>query len=538
MKKYSITLAVLLLCVQLFAQTAGMFYQAVLLEPGTGNNRDQMNYVPNTELIVKFTITGTKGLEYQEEHQLITDDFGVFSAVIGEGRITGNTPYHDRDVRYEDYTNSVYSSRNFIEIDWDGTLKTLKVEISKDRSLNNFQVLETRTLSYIPYSWHKNVTAFGNMDVDGTTNLQDSMTVSRKAPTNLSGNLAAENTIFNDEVKADNGAKFKGKSEFNVSESDYCLTVNSNTKAGIKIALNDVTSDNEFMNFEGKPRDEDLSGVVSHGNITGKEYKDAATDPEFIFQNVIYAQSLGVQIACISLAAVETPLSAFSLVIEVIKMVFLVQEVITYNVFALTDLGVSYNSAWKDYAEWFPKANMAEQFRYGDIVGIHNGLITSDLTKAQYVSVISQAPCVYGNVPATKEEELKGEKVAFMGQVPVWIVGEVTQGDFIVAKTDQSGGGIAVKSDDITLEMLPRIVGKALNSNIFEGDKLVNVMVGLTNDDWQMLMQQNADELSRLESELKILDNRIDVSNDMIINLLQEKRGEETNSLPNESSER
>ena len=68
------------------------------------------NILPNKEINVRFTISGSTGItEYQEVHTTKTDEYGMINLVIGKG-------------------NSV--TGKFTEIYWDGSTKNLKVEIN------------------------------------------------------------------------------------------------------------------------------------------------------------------------------------------------------------------------------------------------------------------------------------------------------------------------------------------------------------------------------------------------------------------------
>ena len=76
------------------AQTDGLNYQAVIIDPDpeeipgidvTGN------ILPNKEINVRFTISGSTGItEYQEVHTTKTDEYGMINLVIGKGNsVTG-----------------------------------------------------------------------------------------------------------------------------------------------------------------------------------------------------------------------------------------------------------------------------------------------------------------------------------------------------------------------------------------------------------------------------------------------------------------
>ena len=85
----------------------------------------------------------------------------------------------------------------------------------------------------------------------------------------------------------------------------------------------------------------------------------------------------------------------------------LAQAVIVYNNYKASrrdHLGVTYVSKGADYAEWLPKANVSDEFKPGDIVGVKGGFISRNTTEAEKIMVISSKPIVLGNSPATGME--------------------------------------------------------------------------------------------------------------------------------------
>jgi hypothetical protein len=122
----------------LSAQTPGFNYQALILNseeiqiPGT-------NVVENKvplgleDVILRFTITDENNIEYIEEHTVTTDENGMVSLIVGEG-----TPV----------------TNNFDDINWDGELKYLNVELNILNNNNGFVFLDTQKILYIPHPSH------------------------------------------------------------------------------------------------------------------------------------------------------------------------------------------------------------------------------------------------------------------------------------------------------------------------------------------------------------------------------------------------
>ena len=80
---------ILFINIQGFAQTDGINYQAVIIDP----NPEEIpgiditgNILPNKEINVRFTISDVSGnSEFQEIHTTSTDEYGMINLVIGKG---------------------------------------------------------------------------------------------------------------------------------------------------------------------------------------------------------------------------------------------------------------------------------------------------------------------------------------------------------------------------------------------------------------------------------------------------------------------
>lgn len=181
------------------AQTDGITYQAVIIGPDDlelpGVNSEG-NYLPNTTIAVRFTIYDSGNqIEFQEVQITETDDFGRINLLIGEAE--------------HDY---------FKEISWDGTPKDLKVEIDFEAG-NDFEEMSRERLTFLPYAYHRNITATGTLTVDdrtylngelqveGPTNLNSTLNVNNGNTSNLSGNLNVDGvTTLRDSLNVNNGS--------------------------------------------------------------------------------------------------------------------------------------------------------------------------------------------------------------------------------------------------------------------------------------------------------------------------------------------
>jgi len=167
-----------------------------------------------------------------------------------------------------------------------------------------------------------------------------------------------------------------------------------------------------------------------------------------------------------------------------------------------TKAGVTYESGSGDYAEWLKRSNPGEKLMFGDIIGVKGGKITKNTTTADHFMVVSMSPIVLGNTPAPGEEQLY-EKVAFMGQVPVKVVGNVSIGDYIIPTGNNDGMGVAVHPADMALENYNKIVGVAWSAAQNKaGFSLVNVAVGINANDMAHRLAQQQDELAQMRGKV------------------------------------
>lgn len=175
---------------------------------------------------------------------------------------------------------------------------------------------------------------------------------------------------------------------------------------------------------------------------------------------------------------------------------------------AYNHIGVEYSSGNGDYAEWLERVNPNELISAGDIVGVRGGKITKDLAGAEQVMAVSHHPIVLGNMPPAGQES-QGNQVAFMGQIPVKVMGAVQSGDYIVAKGAVAGYGVAVNPAHMTADDFRLVVGRSWEANALEGPKAVNTVVGVHNGDYLKLLKKQQDKLDGLEARLTSLEVRL-----------------------------
>ena len=145
MKKTLLTLISVLFCAITFAQSVpqGINYQAVARDA----NGDVLM---NQALTIQFSVISdisTGNISWQENHQDTTNDYGLFTAIIGQGTST-----------------SAGSSATFDVIDWGASNHLLKVEVDYGSGLVD---MGTTAFMSVPYALKSGNSAF-TFNVNGT----------------------------------------------------------------------------------------------------------------------------------------------------------------------------------------------------------------------------------------------------------------------------------------------------------------------------------------------------------------------------------
>ncbi|PHK98295.1 hypothetical protein [Neolewinella marina] len=169
--------------------------------------------------------------------------------------------------------------------------------------------------------------------------------------------------------------------------------------------------------------------------------------------------------------------------------------------------GVTFASGAGDYAEYLEKVDPLEELLPGQIVGMKNGRVSLTTAGADRVMVVSRKPAVLGALPAEADLD-RYEKIAFLGQVQTLVMGIVEPGDYIIPSGFHNGFGIGKKRSEMHLDEYDQIMGVA-----WEGSTtavgMVNVAIGLNNNDLTNLISQQQEELDQQEAELAYLRGEI-----------------------------
>ena len=180
-------------------------------------------------------------------------------------------------------------------------------------------------------------------------------------------------------------------------------------------------------------------------------------------------------------------------------------------------IGVEYSSGNGDYAEWLERIDHNEAISTGDIVAVKGGKITKNLEGAEQVMAVSHRPIVLGNVPEDGKGRL-GNNIAFMGQIPVKIMGSVVAGDYIVAKGNITGYGIAIKPEDMKLEDFKLAVGRSWDTNLNSGPKMINTVIGVHNGDYINILKRYEQKFKQSEARLESVESKVEALTDLITN--------------------
>lgn len=370
-----------------------------------------------------------------------------------------------------------------------------------------------------------------NLDVDGITRLNnttESTSTSDGALVvaggvgiakrlNVGADLnVAQNSLFGGRVgiggSAPSSLKLYVSGQGSYAGNHIALFENTGSTSpdGIAIKVSDATPNNRnnFVTF--------LDGNSNvRGRIEGQTATDVLTSPEYIFFTFLDAFELGLAItdataagssanACAGAGAVACPPIPSLIAGAAAKLAAQAGRAAATQAFLFDNLGVTYQSGNGDYAEYLERMHLEEEIEFGDIVGVVGGKITKTTSGAQQIMAVSLAPIVLGNAPP-EGEEYRYEKVAFMGQVPVKVIGVVNSGDYIIPSGREDGTGIAVSPEMMTVDEFARVVGRAWGSSDNESLKLVNVVVGLNSGEITGIIKKQQQENQDLKAQLNEL---------------------------------
>lgn len=343
------------------------------------------------------------------------------------------------------------------------------------------------------------------LNVDGTTSLNSmvSITDATQSTSTVTGALkvaggvgVVKNVHIGGTLTAAGVTTINNTLNVNGSSSYVANFVNSTSANGISIQVAEGTpsTDNNFVTFKN-------SGGNTVGRVEGQTGAELLTSFDYIWFTTMEAlhTAFAAALIVVDLIGVDDFDAA---IVEGAELATAIAEWLEASINLALNVGVIYESGSGDYAEWLERENSQESFSYGDIVGVKGGKISKNMHDADKYMVISQNPIVLGNMPPADDKSLY-EMVAFMGQVPVKVRGEVAVGDYIIPSELEDGFGKAVNPSNMTIDQYRKIVGIAWNAS--DGQKafsLINVAVGINTNDVADKLQEQNQELEEVKDAL------------------------------------
>ncbi len=531
----------------------------------------QSNTLPNKELIVRFTLLGaTEIIEYQETHITQTDAFGMINLMIGKGELTLGSPGLFNAVYWDNEKSlkveiDVMAGEGFILFSIQALtyipyvkhreiIATSTLDVDGATNLNSSLTVNNQSPTVLTGDLTVLGTAFfsdgvfenltviehsqlNTLTAEGRTTINNSFNVFGANPTALTGNLTVDGiSNFNNRIRINADLDEDDEDDYEA----YPLQVAGNSQ-GIAVQLNadDPNRSNNYISFwsnngiargriEGNNYLEPISRDFVLGLITPPGFDDLGDigDDEPI-PNVVandyfkndyafgaYHHTMdftfsivrfGINLTAAALACVggdcDDPIWAF---VDLTVDGYQLSEYILYNE---ESIGVAFESGSADYAEWLKKNDENEFLSFGDVVGVRGGLISKSFVHAENYMIVSQNPLISGAMPK-KGEEYLFERIAFMGQVPVKVIGKVKKGDYILPTGKGDGFAIAVAPDQMKINDYQRIIGVAWE--ISKGDKLfsyINTAVGINNNDMVAVVDQMQQIMNQMQLALAKLDS-------------------------------
>jgi hypothetical protein len=169
-------------------------------------------------------------------------------------------------------------------------------------------------------------------------------------------------------------------------------------------------------------------------------------------------------------------------------------------------VGVVYSSSAGDYAEYLELTDHSDFQKIipAQVVGVKGGKISLNTNGSDKIMVVSTNPAVVGKTPS-KENEKKFKAVAFMGQVPVFVLNKAKIGDYIIPSGNNDGYAVAKSKDMMEIDDYKNIIGIAWEeTNV---SKLINVVVGINTNDVVGVIKEQQTKITDLESRLTKIEN-------------------------------
>lgn len=519
MKKLIFILLTLMVCaISIFGQSQaeqdrGMNFQAVAFD-ATGK---AMAKLP-INIKISFSSKHDNLITYYTEtHQASTNELGVFNLIIGEG------------------LNRV---GQISTIPWGKEQIWLDVEVNSlgKRALN---MKQSTLIRAVPYAFHA---ARADQIIENDQSLEKAQSIywltsgndGTVPPTHFVGtsdnkNLVIKtNGIINAIVTKEGQVQIYGRtSGFDSDVNNYPLLVrgldNGVSKQGVYIKVTGSRNNsNNFVTFGDDER-------FKWGEIQGQTEEELKNTWDYKLQDELYditrtllrsseknllneakslfsagaraSASLFFSFAAPGFFAAAAASTSLATTIATEAMSVLRQSQTWANESA-KHIGVEYASGGGDYAEWLKRNPAEREHQFGEIVGIKAGLVSLNTHDADHIMVISTRPIVLGNSPQPNQEK-HYEKVAFLGQAPVRVMGEVAVGDYILASGNNDGMGIAVNPAKMTAADFSKVVGVAWESGKNLVINIIIIGIGLNKNDLAPKVEEASQKIDNIIAYLQ-----------------------------------
>lgn len=457
----------------------------------------------NIPIMLKISILGDndgKQIYFLEQHQATTDEKGLFTIVVGQGK----------------------SEKGILEdVPWSNGELWLKVEITRTDQIP-FNVVSNNRFMAVPYAMYAASASTLAPQSDESTEKNQSIywTTGGNSgtipPTHFVGSRDNKDLYIktNDTpriilTKEGQMRILSGVSGDEEAINSYPLIV-QNSNQGIYIKVSGSRSgENNFITFA-----DDINntwwGAVEGQTVTELEntWEYKLQISKFAMELVVLAKKITSEFAKANgeaasvLDAGAAAGGYVKLGTWIGKLASLLAESITYNIQKRKEIGVSYSTGAADYAEWLERANDEPKLRFGQVVGVIGGKISLNTKDADHYRVISFNPGVVGNMPKP-ELKAKFEKVAFMGQVKVQVAGPVSLGDYIIPSGNNDGYGMAVAPSKMKIGDYKRIIGVAWEAAKDVPINYVNVAVGVGSYDLSQQVELLEKKINNIRDFLK-----------------------------------
>lgn len=490
------------------ASGQGMRYQTIA--------RDASGQVlANTSVTLELSLVSEETFNtqyYLEVHNLTSDDKGLISVVLGLGESKQGT---------------------ISAVPWTERPIYLKAKITSDDH-PPFKVEHVSQLWSAPYAFHadkamkinEKLAELRNQSINWTT----SGNVDSRPPVHFWGTRDAQDLV----IKTDSvtRAVYTAEGQYQIYGGAAVAGVDTDPNSypvyiegsdqGIVVTVNGSRSSaNNFFTF--------ADDEAIWGRIEGQTLDELFACPEYIIQSTLFGiqaaeiitSGVGVGITIAGLVAAGTGAAAslifafaapgfyaaavgagIEAAVVIVEGAALLTESIAWANCLQSNIGVAFLSGGADYAEWLKRHPESRDLDPGEVVGIKGGIVSLNTADADHLMVVSTNPAYIGNMQKPEEEALY-EKVAFLGQAPVKVIGPVAIGDYILPSGNFDGSGVAVHPADMKLEDFDKIIGVSWEEAADFAINYVNIGIGLNENDLAPKVDEISDKIDNIIAYLE-----------------------------------